>query len=178
MEEAVDKVQSALGNTEAVLERQASHQQAGPRLVMRDGVHLFDPTNPHHKVLAQHGAASTAPGQPTVSCATHSQIHVNILRCKEAPWQQEKDCADVQTHTHTAAMEALLSLILPPCEVTWGMTADLAAFPAFRPLSKLYSLVGEACLTQANFGDLLLGSFAAVGLLPLLLVGSCRVPPG
>ena len=62
VEEAVDKVQSALGNAEAVAERQASHQQAGPRLVMRDGVHLFDPTNPHHRVLAQHGAASTAPG--------------------------------------------------------------------------------------------------------------------
>ncbi|KAL3161302.1 hypothetical protein ABBQ38_009658 [Trebouxia sp. C0009 RCD-2024] len=66
VEEAVDKVQSALGNSEAVLERQASHHQAGPRLVMRDGVHLFDPTNPHHKVLAQHGAASTAPGSPLV----------------------------------------------------------------------------------------------------------------
>lgn len=72
VEEAVDKVQSALGNSEAVLERQASHQQAGPRLVMRDGVHLFDPTNSHHKVLAQHGAASTAPGQVTLSAATHS----------------------------------------------------------------------------------------------------------
>ena len=65
VEEAVDAVQSALGNSEAVLERQASHQQAGPRLVMRDGVHLFDPTNPHHKVLAQQGAASTAPGLST-----------------------------------------------------------------------------------------------------------------
>lgn len=62
--EAVDQIQSALGNSEAVTERQASHQQAGPRLVMRDGVHLFDPTAHHHKVLAQRGVATTAPGQP------------------------------------------------------------------------------------------------------------------
>jgi len=62
VEEAVDSLQSALGNSEAVTERQASHQQAGPRLVMRDGVHLFDPTAAHHKVLAQRGVATTAPG--------------------------------------------------------------------------------------------------------------------
>ena len=62
MEEAVDKLQSALGDNEAVLERQASHQQAGPRLVMRDGVHLFDPTASHHQVLAHRGAATNAPG--------------------------------------------------------------------------------------------------------------------
>ena len=62
VEEAVDQIQSALGNNEAVMERQASHQQAGPRLVMRDGVHLFDPTAPHHKVLAQRGVATTAAG--------------------------------------------------------------------------------------------------------------------
>lgn len=77
VEEAVDKVQSALGNSEAVLERQASHQQAGPRLVMRDGVHLFNPTNPHHKVLAQHGAASTAAGYHLPShmiCCTTSKL--------------------------------------------------------------------------------------------------------
>ncbi|DBB05437.1 TPA: hypothetical protein ACH3X1_012401 [Trebouxia sp. C0004] len=66
VEEAVDQIQNALGNTEAVIERQASHQQAGPRLVMRDGVHLFDPTAPHHKVLAQRGVATTAAGAPLV----------------------------------------------------------------------------------------------------------------
>ena len=58
----MDQIQSALGNNEAVMERQASHQQAGPRLVMRDGVHLFDPTALHHKVLAQRGVATTAAG--------------------------------------------------------------------------------------------------------------------
>ena len=68
VEEAVDQIQSALGNNEAVMERQASHQQAGPRLVMRDGVHLFDPTASHHKVLAQRGVATTAAG--TSSLAT------------------------------------------------------------------------------------------------------------
>ncbi len=62
VEEAVDQIQSALGSNEAVMERQASHQQAGPRLVMRDGVHLFDPTAPHHKVLAQRGVATMAAG--------------------------------------------------------------------------------------------------------------------
>jgi hypothetical protein len=62
VEEAVNQIQNALGNTEAVMERQASHHQAGPRLVMRDGVHLFDPTAPHHKVLAQRGVATTAAG--------------------------------------------------------------------------------------------------------------------
>ena len=58
----MDKVQSVLGNQDAVMERQAPQQRVGTRLVMRDGVHLFDPTAPHHKVLAQQGVASTAPG--------------------------------------------------------------------------------------------------------------------
>ena len=88
-------MQSALGNSEAVLERQASHQQAGPRLVMRDGVHLFDPTNSHHKVLAQHGAATTAAGHhmpsthhspdPTKSNPTHS--------AEERPMQRSACCS-------------------------------------------------------------------------------------
>ena len=73
VEEAVDQIQSALGSNEAVMERQASHQQAGPRLVMRDGVHLFDPTAPHHKVLAQRGVA---PWQQVPQClATLWQGH-------------------------------------------------------------------------------------------------------
>ena len=62
VEEALEQVQSALSSTDAVTDRQSSHQQAGPRLVMRDGVHLFDPLANHHHVLAQHGAATTAPG--------------------------------------------------------------------------------------------------------------------
>ena len=63
VEEAIEQVQSVLSSPEAVAERQASHQQAGPRLVMMDGVHLFDPLAPHHRVLAQHGVATTSPGR-------------------------------------------------------------------------------------------------------------------
>ncbi len=81
VEEAVDQIQTALGNNEAVMERQASHQQAGPRLVMRDGVHLFDPTAPHHKVLAQRGVATTAAGT-SKPCRTFWQEH-NRRYCHE-----------------------------------------------------------------------------------------------
>ena len=69
VEEAVDKLQSALGDSEAVMERQASHHQAGPRLIMRDGVHLFHPTAPHHKILAQRGVATNAPGAYSLKSA-------------------------------------------------------------------------------------------------------------
>ena len=68
VEEALEQVQSALSSTDAVTDRQSSHQQAGPRLVMRDGVHLFDPLATHHRVLAQHGVATTAPGQHPLQC--------------------------------------------------------------------------------------------------------------
>lgn len=34
----------------------------GPRLVMRDTVHLFDPGARHHHVLATEGTATTSPG--------------------------------------------------------------------------------------------------------------------
>jgi len=37
---------------------------AAPRLVLRDGVHLFSPRAPHHEVLASKGASSTSPGAP------------------------------------------------------------------------------------------------------------------
>ena len=51
---------------------------------MRDGVHLFDPTNPHHKVLAQHGAASIAAGNhlPSHICL-YAQL-CKALRAAEA----------------------------------------------------------------------------------------------
>ena len=35
---------------------------AGPRVVLRDGVHLFDPTAPHHWLLAREGAAAAGTG--------------------------------------------------------------------------------------------------------------------
>ena len=36
---------------------------AGPRVVLRDGVHLFDPTAPHHWLLAREGAAAVGAGE-------------------------------------------------------------------------------------------------------------------
>ncbi len=36
---------------------------AGPRVVLRDGVHLFDPTAPHHWLLAREGAAAAGTGE-------------------------------------------------------------------------------------------------------------------
>ncbi|KAK9828200.1 hypothetical protein WJX74_002764 [Apatococcus lobatus] len=47
-------------------EEEALPEQEGPRLKLRDGVHLFCPTAAHHHVLAQRGCATTAPGAPTV----------------------------------------------------------------------------------------------------------------
>ncbi len=35
----------------------------GRRLVMGDGVHLFDPLAPHHEVLAREGTASRSKGK-------------------------------------------------------------------------------------------------------------------
>jgi hypothetical protein len=35
----------------------------GRRLVMRDNVHLFDPSSEQHEVLATEGTASTSPGE-------------------------------------------------------------------------------------------------------------------
>ncbi len=35
----------------------------GPRLVMRDAVHLFDPGARHHHVLATEGTATSSPGK-------------------------------------------------------------------------------------------------------------------
>jgi hypothetical protein len=39
----------------------------GPRLVMRDAVHLFSPGARHHHVLAREGTASPSPGAPSVA---------------------------------------------------------------------------------------------------------------
>lgn len=59
---------------------------AGRRLVLRDGVHLFSPRAPHHRVLAKEGAASHSPGAfyrlkvlgLRTCCFTHAQ-HTGTL---------------------------------------------------------------------------------------------------
>ena len=43
-------------------QREGARPAAAPRLVLRDGVHLFSPRAPHHEVLATEGASSTSPG--------------------------------------------------------------------------------------------------------------------
>lgn len=44
------------------------------RLVIKDGVHLFDPQAPHHSVLAREGIDSTSEGKPTHRIETTSAL--------------------------------------------------------------------------------------------------------
>lgn len=67
------------GNPKQECEEPSDCQPAWQRLVMRDGVHLFDPLAAHHRILAREGADSASPGCESCSYAFSRSESIVVL---------------------------------------------------------------------------------------------------
>ena len=100
---------------------------AGPRVVLRDGVHLFDPTAPHHWLLAREGAAAAGAGEG----------RFRLLGTKPGWWMWPSYNPEVVTN-----------ISLPIANGCSGQSRDAAALMAgdWASHGSLYTRQGDGCV--------------------------------